>query len=107
MTFIKKKHYVEIKYFCNLLNNADNIILFVHYHNVNQFFMNNYFYSLIKEKEINFFFMKLSVIKKVMNNPVLSSILQGPTYIVIAPTLKIFPLDIQVSPLFILDPILN
>ena len=89
MTLKRKQHYNNIKEFCNLLNNPDNIILFVHSHNVNQFFINNFFYSFIKEKEIKFFFMKLSIIRKIINNTVISSLLQGPTYVIVTPTLKI------------------
>ena len=81
MTIKKIQHYTEIKKFCSIFNNSDNIVLFVHHNNLSQFETNSFSLSLLKEKKIKFFFIKLNIIKKIINNSNISPLLTGPTYI--------------------------
>lgn len=82
MTNKKKKNYINIYDLKKYIYNSNNILLFIHCNNLNKFEI-NLFLSLLKSKDIKFFFIKLNLMKKFFNNKTILTLLNGPTYVFI------------------------
>ena len=56
MNIKKIINYKNAKILFNNLNNPNYIIYFIHLHNSNLFELNTFFFSILKEKKIKFYF---------------------------------------------------